>query len=495
MIRSIRFTLSLWYVGILAITLCLFGGVLYSSVRATLAQDVEDLLASRADGVADSLFVFLEVRWKKEPTARTLQKEFEEGKLPSLVSRWAQGAGRIETLRPIRLIDREGKMLYVSPNFTAFGLPLRETTVKEAKLANTVYETFNLPDQRVRLVTRPVVEGTQVLYFVQVASSLKQVDASLARLRFWLIWLIPSTLLVTSAVGWFLATLALRPVNRMIGHAQKISGEHLEERIDVPRTGDELERLAQTFNDMLVRLERAFRQLRQFSAAASHELRTPLTVMKGELEVALRRPRTVEEYQEVLGTHLEALNEMSHIVEQLLALARSGMSGGAVDWRPLELGALVKGVHEIWQVVAEEKGIQAEIQNHEPVWIRGEQRLLERLVSNLLDNAIKHTPPKGKVTVRVDREGNHARLTVKDTGSGIPSEELPKIFDRFFTRASGPSKSTGLGLGLCRWIAEAHQGQIAVDIPHQGGAAFTVFLPLGVSTTVPAFNEQLVIQK
>ncbi len=484
MIRSIRFTLSLWYVGILALTLCLFGGVLYSSVKATLAKDVDDLLASRADGVADNLFVFLDARWKKASSARSLQQEVEEGHLPALVTRWAQGAGHMEALRPVRLIDRNGHLLYISLNFTAYGLPLQETTIQEAKHRNTVYETFNSPDQRVRMITRPVVEGTEILYFIQFAGSLRQMDASLVRLRFWLFWLIPSTLLVTSAVGWFLATLALRPVNQMISHAQRISGEHLDERIDVPRTGDELERLAVTFNDMLGRLERAFRHLRQFSAAASHELRTPLTIMKGELEVALRKLRTPEEYQEVLCTHLGALDEMSRIVEQLLAVARSEAGGGAVDWRPVELNALVKGVTEFWQAVADEKEIQVEIHENQPVWIRGEHRLLERLISNLFDNAMKHTPSKGKVTLGIDKENGHARLVVKDTGAGIPPEEIPKIFDRFFSRQSNSAKSTGLGLGLCRWIAEAHQGTIRVD-PQKQGTAFVVLLPL---------DEQFVIQ-
>lgn len=474
MIRSIRWTLSLWYVGILAVTLYLFGWVLYGSVKSDLAKDTDDLLASQADGIADTIFAFLEAEGGADQSRNvSVGKE-----LQLLVNRWAHEAGELEKPRPLRLLDPEGQTLYVTKSFLQLTLPVTPTALQESQLTRTVYETFTLPDKRIRLITRPVVEGGRVLYLIQAASSLRQADASLRRLRLWLLGLIPLTLLITSAVGWFLATTALRPVDRMINQAKRIRAEHLHERIDVPRTGDELERLAVTFNDLLARLEETFRRMRQFSAAASHELRTPLTIMKGELEVALRRPRTGGEYLQVLRAHLEALNQMNHIVEQLLVLARSEEGERAVEWRPVELGALIHRVRETWRKIWEPKEIEVRMIADGSVWVRGEQHLLERLVSNLLDNAIRHSFQKGRITLSLDSLGNQVCLTVKDTGSGIASDDLPKIFDRFFSRASEETQSTGLGLGLCRWIAEAHQGRIEVSSAAGEGAAFRVFLPL-----------------
>ena len=479
MIRSVRFKLTLWYMVILAMTLCLFGWVLYTNVKVSLVRDVDDLLASQADGVADTIFAFLEAQWKgKEASpASDLQKEIEKGQFSSLIKSWARETREIENTRHIRIIDRKGRVLYVTRSFAQLVLPITETVKKQAALSWTVYETFALSDRRVRLITRPIVEESKMLYVIQVASSFKQADDSLGRLRLWLFWLIPLTILITSALGSFLAKTALKPVDRMTSHAQRISANHLHERIDVPKTGDELERLATTFNAMLARLERTFRRVRQFSAAASHELRTPLTIMKGELELALRRPRTTEEYQNALRTHLEALNEMSQIVEELLILARSDDGEAAIDWRPLELGALVKRAQEFWRKISAKKDIQLQIHVNGPLWVKGEQHLLERLLANLLDNAVKHTPPKGKVTLTVDHEENSVRMIVKDTGSGISAEELPRIFDRFFRRAPGEGHSTGIGLGLCRWIVEAHQGKIEVQSVLGQGATFTVLLP------------------
>ena len=479
MIRSIRFSLTLWYVAILAVILSLFGWILYARVATNLAQDIDNVLASEADGVGDAIFAF----WKAEQTF-SHRKETEERKVPRLVLRWAHETGALETERPIRLIDPEGRPLDASRSFAQLALPITQESISQARRGRTIYETFSFPDRRIRLITRPEVEDKKILYLVQAAATLHQADASLQRLRFSLFWLIPLTLVVTSAGGWFLATQALRPVGRMTNQARRIGAKHLYQRIDVPATGDELEQLAVTFNDMLVRLERAFRRLRQFSAAASHELRTPLTIMKGEVEVALRKPRDSEEYQRVLHTHLEALNEMTHIVEELLTLARSEAGEGAVEWQPVELGSLTEAACRAFRPVAEKKQIQITISCHEPVWILGEPRLLERLIANLLDNALKHTPQDGSVNLKTLPEENQVCLIVQDTGPGIPAEQLPKIFDQFFSRRpSDGSFSTGLGLGLCRWIAEAHQGRIEAASPPGQGAVFTVRLPMTRSSS------------
>jgi heavy metal sensor kinase len=315
---------------------------------------------------------------------------------------------------------------------------------------------------------------------VQSAVSLDQLEATIGKLQRWLWLLVPTTLAFTSLAGWLLASLAMRPLARMVANIQGIGARNLHERVYVPATGDEIERLGVRFNDMLERLERTFQRMRQFSAAASHELRTPLTVMKGELEVALRKTRTPQEYKQVLRTHLETIDEMAAMVQELLALARDETAEGEIEWRPVDLCALVDGMSRAWSPLAQSKRMGLEVSVDGPAWVFGERRLLERLISNLIDNAIRHTHEGGKVVVEVTREGKDAQICIRDTGEGIPQEELPNIFDRFFRvkTENSVARPSGLGLGFCRWVAEAHNGGVEVASPHAKGVIATVRLPL-----------------
>lgn len=481
MIRSIRFVLTLWYIGIFAVLFSLFGWALYSKVASNLFREVDAVLASNAGGAADTLFAF----WKAEqesapgPKSKEPLMGLDAVRFPGLLARWSKQTN--ELLHPLRIITVQGGIALSSPGFEKLSLPLSAEVIQNSRRGLMIYQTFRLPENRVRLVTFPVIEDGRLLYMIQAASSLREADVSLAQLRLWLLILIPCVLVVVSSVGWFLVTAALRPVDQTIQKAKSIGLGDLHERIGVPRTHDELERLARTFNEMLERLDRSVRRLRQFSAAASHELRTPLSILRGELEVSLRKPRDAEEYRRVLRTQLEVVTELENIVSQLLTLAYTEEGEAGVEWKPLELVKLVREACELWQKVADDKKIAIEIAESPALWIRGEKRLLERLVSNLLENAIKHSPVEGRVTLTFGRQGHEAYLAVEDTGPGISPDELPFIFDKFFidkTRRADASRGIGLGLGLCRWIAEAHQGRIEVGSAPAGGAVFKVRFPV-----------------
>jgi len=363
-------------------------------------------------------------------------------------------------------------------------LPVKKETFKKASNGRTVFEILYASNRHFCLVTRPIIEEDHLLFLVQIAASLRREDTSIHRLRDSLLWLIPITAVITSVVGWFLASLALRPIAKMIRQAQQISEARLHERIDVPHTDDEVEKLAATFNEMLSRFEQGFKRLRQFSAAASHELRTPLTVMKGEMELALRKPRMEQEYERVLRTQLQVVNDMSHVVEQLLAVAHAEDAELAVDWLPIALGPLIQSVVTHYQRIAGEKNITVEFNIPvQAIQVRGEKSLLERLVANLLENALKHAPVQGRVWIRLHSSVHQVIMTVEDNGTGILSNDMPKVFDKFFTHRdwSDKTQSTGIGLGLCRWIVEVHKGHIAVESPPGKGATFTV--------TFPSFND------
>ncbi len=288
--QSIREVLTLWYIRILAAILILFGGALYLTVVTGLTRDIDKTLVLRADYIAGTIFAFREAEqstthatrgnWEYAP-AVAIPGGVGKGELPGLLRRWARQTDTLTAERRFRVVDGAGHLLTASQNFRQMDLPLTPYAITEGLKKNTVYETFKRKDQRIRVVTRPVIENDRILYLVQVAVSMKQAGSLADRLLFSLVVLIPAILIAARSAGLFLAATALEPVGVMIAQAKRISSQRLEERIFVPETSDELKDLSLTLNDMLARLQNDFRRLRQFSAAASHELRTPLTVIRG----------------------------------------------------------------------------------------------------------------------------------------------------------------------------------------------------------------------
>jgi signal transduction histidine kinase len=230
---------------------------------------------------------------------------------------------------------------------------------------------------------------------------------------------------------------------------------------------------------MLARLEAAFGEIRRFNADASHELQTPLTILKGEMEVALRSPRSQEEYQRILKSSLEEIDQISHLVGGLLLLARADAGVLRRESRRLDLAQLVEEVYGQARALAQKRGVDLLLGGMEPLSVQGDYELLKRLLFNLIDNGIKYTPG-GKVTVSLRRNGEWIELKVSDTGIGISTEEQREIFQRFYRSAEArPRTEGGAGLGLCiaRSIAEAHGGRIEVESSPGQGSTFTVLLP------------------
>jgi two-component system, OmpR family, sensor kinase len=292
---------------------------------------------------------------------------------------------------------------------------------------------------------------------------------------------LPLAVLLAGGGGWLLARRALKPVDHMTEAARRISAEHLDERLGTTGTDDELDRLAATLNDMLSRLDMAFRQVRQFSADASHELQTPLTILKGELEVALRAPRTPEEYRRILTSALEESERIARLVEGLLLLSRADAGVLRMDRQPVDLAHLVAEVCEQTQVLANAHAVTLGLERVTPLTIQGDREHLRRLLLNLVDNGIKYTPVGGRVILSLQQDDGWAVIRVSDTGIGLSPAEQEQIFQRFYRAPEAVSQGEeGSGLGLCiaRSIAEAHGGRIQVDSAPGHGSTFTVFLPL-----------------
>jgi heavy metal sensor kinase len=311
--------------------------------------------------------------------------------------------------------------------------------------------------------------------------SLKSVNETNFRFLLIMAGVLPLGLLLAGTGGWVLAHRALKPVGRMTETARRIGFEKLDQRLEETGTGDELDNLAKTLNQMLTRLDDAFRQVRRFSADVSHELQTPLTILKGELEVALRSPRAPEEYQQTLVSALEEIDRIARLVEGLLLLARAEAGVLRMDHREVNLEEVLESVHQILRPIAESRGVELRLGSMEPLHVSGDRERLQRMVSNLVDNAIKYTRPGGFVTIGLGREGANASIVVSDTGIGIPPEEREQIFQAFYRASEARSLAetgTGLGLSIARSIASAHSGTIAAESNPEKGSTFRVLLPI-----------------
>jgi signal transduction histidine kinase len=249
----------------------------------------------------------------------------------------------------------------------------------------------------------------------------------------------------------------------------------------VRNAGDELGRLSITINDMIRRLHDSFARVRQFSADASHELRTPLTIMRGEIELGLRSPKSLEEYRELLESTLEEIMRLTTIVDNLLTLEKADQGTGGANFSEVDLQALVEELYEDTELLAARKSIAIRLRTSTPITIVGDRGRLRQLFLNLVDNAIKYTPDGGGVSLALERHDGAAVFEVSDTGVGIAADDLGKIFDRFYRVDKARSRElggSGLGLSIAKWIAELHRGTITVRSEPRKGSTFTVTLPI-----------------
>jgi len=463
--KSIRSRLTAWYVTLLAIILILFSVLLNYFLAKRLHESVDNSLTVSATVVATSATM----RLGNSP-------------LPGLNQLFEQFMNQGNLNKFYRIYDGSGNVGSRSKNISASQFPLSQPAYADALEGKNSYETFTVGGQQpIRVITMPILFEGKLINLVQVGTSLEAVQETLRNLKIFLFTAVPSVLILAALFARFMARRALKPISRIIDTAREIGqGQELSKRIPVLKIKDELGQLALTFNEMMNRLENSFAQMRQFSSDASHELRTPLTVLKGQNELILSKQRKPEEYQEVISSNLEEINYMSKVLEDLFVLSKSDENQVNLDYKPVDLRALVEEVCKHAEILAEEKNIKIIIAFLEPIEIKGDEVRLRQMVWNVLQNGIKYTQQGGELKISLQNEVDFALLTIQDTGIGIPEEDLPLIFNRFYrvdkarTRDEGGS---GLGLSICRQIAEAHKGKIEVESKLGVGTRFKIRLP------------------
>jgi heavy metal sensor kinase len=331
------------------------------------------------------------------------------------------------------------------------------------------------------LTVRRTVRGRD--YVLNLATDLTVPSQVLLRFRWILLLTAPLCLGCASLAGYWISARALAPVSDLTRAARTFGAASLEQRLNVPSSGDEIQELAVTLNGMLARIEDAFRHVTQFTADASHELRTPLALIRTTAEVALLRPSgNAESYRDALHRILREAERNTTLLDNLLRLARADSDTRALSLRPLNLGRKIKQACERVELLAREKQIVLRVEADpadESLTVAGDADHLLRLILILLDNAIKYTPAGGCVTVSATASGGLVTLEVRDTGIGISTHDLPKIFDRFYRADGTRTKGSGAGLGLAiaQWIVEAHHASIGVTSLPGAGATFRIAFP------------------
>jgi heavy metal sensor kinase len=385
----------------------------------------------------------------------------------------------------LQVIDENGNWLYRSKHVSAVypNLDLPKQVPESGR-----YFTYTTESISVRAFIAPIVVNG-VHYTVQTGLTLTKTMAVLSNFRLQLFLLITVGLLVSSLSGYFMSRKALTPIAVIATEARRINDRNLDIRLPVPCARDEIADLSQTLNQMLERIDRAFSSVRTFTGNASHELRTPISLLRTEIEVALYRPREAEEYRAVLGRLHEETVRMTSLVENLLSLARADGGAEIIALSPIRVKALFSQVTKTWSSAMSQALLDflVEIPCDDPVVLCDSQAIL-RLLSILLENASKYTPPGGKVTLSALVDGEHIILSVHDTGIGIAPEDRSRIFDRFYRVAparEAAAAGSGLGLALAKWIAERHCTELSVESDTGRGSCFSFSL----RRTAPALTK------
>jgi heavy metal sensor kinase len=458
---SIRTRLTLWYSGLLLVILAAIGALSYSWLRRTVHQDLDASLLAVARAIRDT--------GAPDRPEREVEALLREMLGPELYDKF------------FRLLDPEGRPHTSGSPPRGDALPLSGPARARAVRGESTLETVAGPGaEPLRVFTMPIVRDGRVVDIVQVGTSVRRAEAVLDRYLQTLLVLIPLGVGLAALGGAVIARIALRPVDEMTRTARRITAEDLSRRVERPGTGDEMERLALTLNGMLARLEAAFTQTRRFAADAAHELRTPLAALRGGIEVALRAERTPEEYRRVLASSLEEVERLIRLAEDLLLLSRSS-AGPDVTRAPVDLEPLLLDVFDVGARLGQGAGVSVRTDAMASATVRGDATALRRALLNLIENAIKYTPPGGKVELGLTTGDGLAVITVSDTGIGLDPADADRIFEPFVRLDAARARDTGgagLGLAIARSIAVAHGGTLTVESRPGAGSRFVLRLPL-----------------
>jgi len=466
--RSLTFKLTVWYIVILGIIVGLAGLFLYQGFKESLMGDLDRVLLEIADETNEKWRRKRGVTWE-DAIQRVEAKYSSHQPFIQLVQIAGHGKQQVERIIRSDRIPEETFLLDTNLYYKADKSDIDN-------LVFTIVEEERLSSHPLRVVLLPV-RGPNIL---QVGILLEDAAGALNQLLIIMVVAGLMLMLLASLGGSFIINKALKSVKSVVKTAKEITADDLSLRIDTKNRKDEIGALVETFNEMIVRLEKSVKKIRQFSGDVSHELRTPLTIIRGEIEVLLRKDRTKEEYLKTLNSALEESYRMEKIIDDLLFLSRIDALDKSKLKEIVQLKEVVKRVIESRSQSAINKGLEFIAENVKPTRVKGNKDMLERMIANVIDNAIRNTQSGGLVEVVLDKSQDTVRLEIRDTGIGIPEESLPYIFDRFYVVDKSRSRETGgsgLGLSIVKWVADIHRAEIEVQSQVNQGTNFLIKFP------------------
>ncbi len=476
---SVRMRLMLWNVGVLAFVLIALGIVVRFTTQAAISASVDRELEQRTGPFVE--------HWRRFDRDRRFVPRWYRPGQPRRAVPPPNAANAFVRFWP-RTLGTKGQPYLPWAN----DLPWDASAVARTAQGQAVSTSIRIGGEHVRVHSIPLYKDGEIAGAMQIASSLADMDQALSSLTLTLLALSPVVLLACGLAGAIITGRAMRPVRTIVEASGRIGAGSLSERLPVVGR-DDFSELALTINGMLGRLDEAFRQLEQafeqqirFTADASHELRTPLTAIKGNVSLALTGERTAEEYRKALEDTNRATDNMSHIVQELLFLARSDAKQLTLDLRVIDVRDLLQSAVDAVQGL-EQPTVLIETPDYLPR-LCVDPIYLQRALVNLLVNALRHTRLDGAVSLSADVDGNNHIIRVTDTGEGIPPEHLPHLCERFYRADASRVRSqggTGLGLAICQCIVEAHGGTLSFVSAVGVGTIVTITLPY--SDDIPDF--------
>jgi signal transduction histidine kinase len=463
----IRIRLTVWYSVMFATAALLLSLSSWWMLRRTIDATIHQDFQERIDDVRMQIHQFALQSSDQPMQARfdTIYHFRDDGK-------WLQ------------ILDENGAWIYRSPRMTAADVPLAPPAQLVQRGSST---EFQQGTRHVRTFSSLVtVDGHT--YSVELGAAINKQQVLLKEFGLELLILTPLVLLAAIIAGHNMSRKALNPVTLIAVEARRISDRNLDLRLPVSQTLDEISHLSITLNNMLARIDAGYRSVRDFTANASHELRTPLARLRTEVEVALLRPRSCEEYAHTLLHVQDSADEMTRLTENLLMLARADSDAVTLTLKPVDAWELVLATSAEWSTIANhlklllrtERCRPDGLASEGPVFVLGDHSSLVRLLRILLDNACKFTPAGGTIFVTLEEGQGLVTLSVQDSGIGIPLEEQQRVFERFFrvkADQADQNPGSGLGLSLAAWIAEQHQSTIELTSKVGSGSRFSITLP------------------
>jgi heavy metal sensor kinase len=456
--RSISLRLTVWFSSVFFAGLALFGAVMWLDLNDTLTSGRNRTLERRLERLTE----LLRDTQRDEAAARAR-------KLQAFAD--ATGGGLIEVFHP------DGTRALPSPTAAAQAFPWPAVT----PLGHDRFTEVTFLGQAYRVLAHRFSSGAEPLILV-AAAPLEGNRTVLRTFTAGLLWAIPALLAIAALGGYVLSRRALQPVDRITAATRSISVSNLSERLPVPETHDELQRLSETYNAMLARLESAVHEIKRFTGDASHELRNPVSFVRTTAELALRNRKIDPGSQRAFEEIVAECGKASRLLKDMLTLARADAGNSRLAFEPVDLVEVVRAVCQKARSGIEERGhtltVHLEDDCHATIW--GDYSSLQRLLWILVDNAAKYTPTPGAIRVTLSAAGDKATVTVEDNGIGISAADLPHIFERFYR--ADPSRSHvegfGLGLSIATWVASVHQASVSVDSKEHEGSVFTIVFPL-----------------